>query len=237
MGHSMAQLCFGVIFFSPRRHSCVFFSHGSSPNSSVNSLRDWMMSPASARCCSLVPVGLRLGTLQFLCFMYSCRGSIERGVEVSVRSSLDVKKCWTGAGQKAVEKVGKSTWTNLRDGDELPHVPHPLRPGQPPLPEQLPERRRVQRRAAVRAPRLLVLAQRAQQKVLRAVAMKGVAARVQDQHAVLPRARERERVEADGAHLRAVDPRPCSAARHGDASPSAASSRRRRESNLEDLEG
>ena len=22
----MAQLCFGVIFFSPRRHSCVFFS-------------------------------------------------------------------------------------------------------------------------------------------------------------------------------------------------------------------
>ena len=54
---------------------------------------------------------------------------IQRGVEVSVRSSLDVKKCWTGAGQKAVEKVGKSTWTNLRDGDELPHVPHPLRPG------------------------------------------------------------------------------------------------------------
>jgi len=48
--------------------------------------------------------------------------------------------------------------------------------------------------------------------------MKGVAARVQDQHAVLARARERERVEADGAHLRAVDLRPCPAARHGDAS-------------------
>ena len=55
---------------------------------------------------------------------------IQRGVEVSVRSSLEIEVLReTGAGQKAVEKVGKSTWTNLRDGDELPHVPHPLRPG------------------------------------------------------------------------------------------------------------
>ena len=57
---------------------------------------------------------------------------IQRGVEVSVRSSLEMEVLRdheTGAGQKAVEKVGKSTWTNLRDGDELPHVPHPLRPG------------------------------------------------------------------------------------------------------------
>ena len=67
--------------------------------------------------------------------------------------------------------------------------------------------------------------------------MKGVAARVQDQHAVLARARERERVEADGAHFRAVDPRPCPAARHGDASKRSASSTSYLDRDVEDLEG
>lgn len=191
----MAQLCFGVIFFSPLRTAVFFFS--------------------------------RL-------FAELLRELLARLDDEPRERALLLARA-----RRVTPRYPPVLMFHvfLRDGDELPHVPHPLRPGQPPLPEQLPERRRVQRRAAVRAPRLLVLAQRAQQKVLRAVAMKGVAARVQDQHAVLARARERERVEADGAHLRAVDPRPCSAARHGDASPSAASSRRRRESNLEDLEG
>ena len=67
--------------------------------------------------------------------------------------------------------------------------------------------------------------------------MKGVAARVQYQHAVLSRARERERVEADGAHLRAVDPLPCPAARHGASRPSAASSTSYLDRDVEDLEG
>ena len=234
----MAQLCFGVIFFSPRRHSCVFFSRlfAELLRELLARLDDEPRERALllARARGVTP---RYPPVLMFHVFLSC---IQRGVEVSVRSSLEIEVLRdheTGAGQKAVEKVGKSTWTNLRDGDELPHVPHPLRPGQPPLPEQLPERRRVQRRAAVRAPRLLVLAQRAQQKVLRAVAMKGVAARVQDQHAVLARARERERVEADGAHLRAVDPRPCPAARHGDASKRSASSTSYLDRDVEDLEG
>ena len=234
----MAQLCFGVIFFSPRRHSCVFFSRlfAELLRELLARLDDEPRERALllARARGVTP---RYPPVLMFHVFLSC---IQRGVEVSARSSLEIEVLRdheTGAGQKAVEKVGKSTWTNLRDGDELPHVPHPLRPGQPPLPEQLPERRRVQRRAAVRAPRLLVLAQRAQQKVLRAVAMKGVAARVQDQHAVLARARERERVEADGAHLRAVDPRPCPAARHAAASPSVASSTSYLDRDVEDLEG
>ena len=55
-----------------------FIRHASSPNSSWKSFRLWMMSPASARCASLDPTALRLGTRQFLLFMYSCSARARR---------------------------------------------------------------------------------------------------------------------------------------------------------------
>jgi hypothetical protein len=94
--------------------------------------------------------------------------------------------------------------THLGHGDELAHVPHALLPRLPSLPEQLSERRGVQRRAAVGTSRLFVLAERVEEHLLPAVAVEAVPAGVQHQHDVRARAREGQRVEAHRAQLRPV---------------------------------
>ena len=83
--------------------------HASSPNSSWKSLRLWMMSPASARCASLEPTALRLGTRQFLLFMYSCESSRARRA-VSARDDA--------VGRKRRNKVGNDPRHARRVGEK-----------------------------------------------------------------------------------------------------------------------
>lgn len=86
-----------------------FIRHASSPNSSWKSLRLWMMSPASARCASLDPTALRLGTRQFLLFMYSCESSRARRA-VSARDDA--------VGRKRRNKVGNDPRHARRVGEK-----------------------------------------------------------------------------------------------------------------------
>ena len=100
----MAQLCFGVNFFSPLR-TAVFFSRlfAELLRELLARLDDEPRERALllARARGVTP---RYPPVLMFHVFLSC---IERGVEVSVRASLDVKKCWTGLCKKRLKKWGK----------------------------------------------------------------------------------------------------------------------------------
>ena len=133
---------------------------------------------------------------------------------VSRRGNRRVVDGWRRRGRGRGGR-GRGRETHLRDADELSHVPHALRARLSSLPEEFSEGRGVQRRAAVGTPRFLVLAQRVQEHLLRAVAVEAVPARVEFQDDVRPRAREWQWLKAERAHVWSVDAGARPAARHG----------------------
>mmetsp|Transcript_18392 Transcript_18392/g.45745 ORF Transcript_18392/g.45745 Transcript_18392/m.45745 type:complete len:285 (+) Transcript_18392:668-1522(+) len=86
--------------------SCVFVLHTSSPNSSVKSLRLWMMSPASARCAAVAPLSRRRGTRQFLDAMYASDTEMSSRM-LAMRFLRGCRRCPSSFPNGAVSSVAR----------------------------------------------------------------------------------------------------------------------------------